>query len=129
MGFGNGIDLTFSFSRSKACFSFVSINSGGAIVNVSSIHSIMTSSGIAAYAASKGGLLAMTRALAIEFAKNNIRVNTIIPGAVDTKMLREGLNRGHVGIGNIDQRLKNLANKTVNGKIGKIEEIAHAIFF
>ena len=70
---------------------------GGAVVNVSSVHAIQTSANIAAYAASKGGLLALTRAMAIEFAPDNIRVNAILPGAVDTPMLRAGLGRGHVG--------------------------------
>ena len=70
---------------------------GGAVVNVSSVHAIQTSANIAAYAASKGGLLALTRAMAIEFAPDNIRVNAILPGAVDTPMLRAGLSRGHVG--------------------------------
>ncbi|MCS6993870.1 MAG: SDR family oxidoreductase [Anaerolineales bacterium] len=102
---------------------------GGAIVNVSSVHAVQTSANIAAYAASKGGLLALTRAMAIEFAPQNIRVNAILPGAVDTPMLRAGLNRGHVGHGDIHQRLENLARKTVNGRVGKPEEIASAIYF
>jgi len=102
---------------------------GGAIVNVSSVHAIQTSANIAAYAASKGGLLALTRAMAIEFAADNIRVNAILPGAVDTPMLRAGLGRGHVGQGNMQERLDNLARKTVNGKVGQPEEIAHAIYF
>ncbi len=102
---------------------------GGAIVNVSSVHAIQTSANIAAYAASKGGLLALTRAMAIEFAPDNIRVNAILPGAVDTPMLRAGLGRGHVGQGNMQERLDNLARKTVSGKVGKPEEIASAIYF
>ena len=102
---------------------------GGAIVNVSSVHAIATSVNIAAYAASKGGLLALTRAMAIEFAPDNIRVNAILPGAVDTPMLRAGFNRGHVGSGNIQERLDNLARRTVNGRVGRPEEIAHAIYF
>ena len=102
---------------------------GGAIVNVSSVHAVQTSANIAAYAASKGGLLALTRAMAIEFARDEIRVNAILPGAVDTPMLRAGLNRGHVGDGDMQSRLDNLARKTVNGRVGKPEEIAHAIYF
>lgn len=102
---------------------------GGAIVNVSSVHAVQTSANIAAYAASKGGLLALTRAMAIEFAPDNIRVNAILPGAVDTQMLRAGLGRGHVGSGDVQERLDNLARKTVNGRVGKPEEIAHAIYF
>jgi len=103
--------------------------SGGAVVNVSSVHAIQTSANIAAYAASKGGLLALTRAMAIEFAQDDIRVNAILPGAVDTPMLRAGLDRGHVGPGDVQERLENLARKTVSGKVGKPEEIAQAIYF
>ena len=102
---------------------------GGAIVNVSSVHAVQTSTNIAAYAASKGGLLALTRAIAIEFAKDNIRANAILPGAVDTPMLRAGLDRGHLAGEDIHTRLDNLARKTVNGRVGKPEEIAHAIYF
>jgi NAD(P)-dependent dehydrogenase (short-subunit alcohol dehydrogenase family) len=102
---------------------------GGAVVNVSSVHALQTSANIAAYAASKGGLLALTRAMAIEFAPDDIRVNAILPGAVDTPMLRAGLGRGHVGHGDVQERLDNLARKTVSGKVGKPEEIAQAIYF
>lgn len=102
---------------------------GGAIVNVSSVHAVQTSANIAAYAASKGGMLALTRAMAIEFAPDNIRVNAILPGAVDTPMLRAGLNRGHVGVGTMHERLENLARKTVNGRVGQPQEIAHVIYF
>jgi NAD(P)-dependent dehydrogenase (short-subunit alcohol dehydrogenase family) len=102
---------------------------GGAVVNVSSVHAVATSANIAAYAASKGGLLALTRAMAIEFAPDNIRCNAILPGAVDTPMLRAGLGRGHVGGDDILERLDNLARKTVNGRVGRPEEIAHAIYF
>jgi len=101
----------------------------GAIVNVSSVHAVATSANIAAYAASKGGLLALTRAIAIEFAPDNIRANAVLPGAVDTPMLRSSLNRGHLQGGDILTRLDNLARKTVNGRVGRPEEIAHAIYF
>jgi len=102
---------------------------GGAIVNVSSVHAIATSANIAAYAASKGGLLALTRAIAIEFAPDNIRANAILPGAVDTPMLRAGMDRDHVQGEDIDARLDNLARKTVIGRVGQPAEIAQAIYF
>jgi len=55
----------------------------GAVVNVSSVHAVATSVDIAAYAASKGGSLALTRAMALEFARDGVRVNVILPGAVE----------------------------------------------
>ncbi|NMC46691.1 MAG: SDR family oxidoreductase [Chloroflexi bacterium] len=102
---------------------------GGAIVNVSSVHAVATSINVAAYAASKGGLLALTRAMAIEFAKDDIRVNAVLPGAVDTPMLRDGMNRGQHGGSSLQERLENLARKTVNGRIGQPQEIANTIYF
>ena len=103
--------------------------SQGSIVNVSSVHAIATSANIAAYATSKGGLVALTRALAIEFAQDNIRVNAVLPGAVDTSMLDAGLSRGHLVGENLQTRKQELAQKTVMGKIGKSQEIAQAIYF
>jgi len=122
-------NLRSVFLGVKLAYPLLKARDGGAVVNVSSVHAIQTSANIAAYAASKGGLLALTRAMAIEFASDNIRVNAILPGAVDTPMLRAGLGRGHVGQGGIQERLDNLARKTVSGKVGRPEEIAQAIFF
>lgn len=123
-------------SNLRSVFLFVKLShplmkaaGGGAIVNVSSVHAVQTSANIAAYAASKGGLLALTHAMAIEFAPDNIRVNAVLPGAVDTPMLRAGLSRGHVGHGDMQSRLDNLARKTVIGRVGQPAEIAHAIYF
>ncbi|HVM71720.1 MAG TPA: SDR family oxidoreductase [Anaerolineales bacterium] len=122
-------NLRPAFLLSKLAHPLLKKAGAGAIVNVSSVHAVQTSANIAAYAASKGGLLALTRATAIEFAADNIRVNAILPGAVDTPMLRAGLNRGHLAGEDVYARLDNLARKTVNGRVGQPEEIAHAIFF
>jgi glucose 1-dehydrogenase len=122
-------NLRSVFLGVKLAHPLLKAGTGGAVVNVSSVHAIQTSANIAAYAASKGGLLALTRAMAIEFAPDNIRVNAILPGAVDTPMLRAGLGRGHVGQGDVQERLDNLARRTVSGKVGRPEEIAHAIYF
>ncbi len=100
-----------------------------AIVNISSVHAVQTSANIAAYAASKGALMALTRALSIELAPDNIRVNAILPGAVDTHMLRAGLGRGHLSGANIEEQLSALGAKHVIGRVGQPEEIAQAILF
>jgi NAD(P)-dependent dehydrogenase (short-subunit alcohol dehydrogenase family) len=101
----------------------------GAIVNVSSVHAVATSADIASYAASKGALVALTRAMAIEFAADHVRVNAILPGAVDTPMLEAGLSRGHVVGSTMDDRKADLARKHVIGRVGTPAEIAKAIVF
>jgi NAD(P)-dependent dehydrogenase (short-subunit alcohol dehydrogenase family) len=101
----------------------------GAIVNVSSVHAIATSCNIAAYAASKGALLALTRAMALEFGPDGVRVNAILPGAVDTGMLRAGLNRGHVSGMDPEDLVRGLGKRHVMGRVGKPEEIGKAILF
>ena len=122
-------NLRSVFLSMKLAHPLFKVAGRGAVVNVSSVHAIATSANIAAYAASKGGLLALTRAIAIEFAPDNIRANAILPGAVDTPMLRSGLSRGHLSGENIQQRLDNLAFRTVNGRVGQPVEIARAIYF
>jgi glucose 1-dehydrogenase len=122
-------NLRSVFLGAKLAIPLMQAAGGGAIVNMSSVHAVATSANIAAYAASKGGLLALTRAMAIEFAPYNVRVNAILPGAVDTPMLRAGMNRDHAGDGSIHERLENLARKTVNGRIGQPAEIARAVYF
>jgi len=98
-------------------------------VNVSSVHAIATSANIAAYAASKGAMLALTRALAIELASNKIRVNAVLPGAVETPMLYAGLNRGHLNGEGVAELVEQLGSKHVIGRVGQPQEIAEAIYF
>jgi len=101
----------------------------GAIVHVSSVHAVATSIHVAAYAASKGGLVALTRAMAIELAPDQIRVNAVLPGAVDTPMLHEGLKRGGGPPGAAAERLVDLERRTPLGRVGRPQEIAQAILF
>ena len=103
--------------------------SGGSVVNISSVHAVATSGGIAAYAASKGALLALTRAMALEFGEIGIRVNAVLPGAVDTPMLHAGLSRGHVSGTDIQKKIRGLGKKHVMGRVGKPSEIGQTILF
>jgi len=102
---------------------------GGAIVNVSSVHAIATSVNVAAYAASKGALLTLTRALALELAPDRIRVNTVLPGAIDTPMLYSGLTKGNLPGANVQESMKALCKRSVMGRIGQPQEIAEAILY
>jgi NAD(P)-dependent dehydrogenase (short-subunit alcohol dehydrogenase family) len=102
---------------------------GGSIVNVSSVHAIATSKGLAAYATSKGALSAMTRAAALELACHKIRVNSVLPGAVDTAMLHEGLLRHNRDKEPLVHPFKSLGRKHPIGRIGRPEEIGKAVLF
>lgn len=99
-----------------------------AIVNISSVHALATSPEMSTYAASKGALLALTRAAALELAERRIRVNAVVPGAVDTPMLRLGLGRGTAGVTE-EQALAELARRTPLGRIGRPEDIAEVVLF
>jgi len=103
----------------------------GCIVNVASIHALATSPGVAAYAASKGALVALTRSMAVEFAAEGIRVNAVLPGAIDTPMLAAGLRRGPVAaaVGGAPSAVDVLASRTPLGRVGRPEEVAQAIYF
>lgn len=121
-------NLRSIFLMARAAYPFLK-KAQGAVINVSSVHAVATSVDISAYAASKGGAMALTRAMALEFAPDGIRVNAVLPGAVDTPMLRSGLSRGHVSGESIDARLADLGQRTVIGRVGTPQEIARAILF
>ena len=96
--------------------------SQGAIVNIGSVHAKATTREAAAYAASKGGVLAFTRASALELAP--VRVNAILPGAIDTAMLRSSINDR-----SIDEAIRALGDRTALGRVGVPDEVAQAILF
>jgi NAD(P)-dependent dehydrogenase (short-subunit alcohol dehydrogenase family) len=84
------VDLLGAFFFTKQAF--LKMTSGGAIVNVSSIHAIETTPLVASYAAAKAALLSLTRSAALEGKSRGIRVNAVLPGAIDTPMLWENPN-------------------------------------
>jgi NAD(P)-dependent dehydrogenase (short-subunit alcohol dehydrogenase family) len=90
---------------------------GGAIVNVASVHAVMTTPNVAPYAASKAAMLSLTRSAAIEGKAKGIRANVILPGAIDTPMLWSNPN------------LKSGAEKLDPKDVGKPEHIAGAAAF
>ncbi|MDO8484238.1 MAG: SDR family oxidoreductase [Candidatus Limnocylindrales bacterium] len=102
-------------------------NRASAIVNVGSVHAVATSPGLAAYAASKGALVALTRAAALELAVDGIRVNAVLPGAVDTPMLRAGLLRAHRRTE--EEGIVHIGSRTPLGRVAQPEEIAQSVLF
>lgn len=94
----------------------------GAVINIGSVHAVATSPGMAAYVTSKGALVALTRAMALEFAPAKIRVNAVLPGAIETPMLAAGLKRSKT-------TLKAFASRHPLGRVGVPRDIAEAVFF
>jgi NAD(P)-dependent dehydrogenase (short-subunit alcohol dehydrogenase family) len=99
--------------------------SSGSIINVSSVHARATSPGMAAYVASKGALSALTRAMALELAPRGIRVNAVLPGAVESEMLRAGVERS----GDAQAARDRLVASTPLRRIGAPDDIASLILF
>jgi NAD(P)-dependent dehydrogenase (short-subunit alcohol dehydrogenase family) len=87
------INLTSLYLMAKYALPLIRSAGGGAVVNISSIHAYATSTGVAPYAAAKGGVLTLTKTMALDLAPDNIRVVCIIPGATDTPMLRQHAER------------------------------------
>ena len=96
---------------------FQQMERGGAIVNIASVHAVMTTPSVAPYAASKAALLSLTRSAGIEGKAKGIRANAILPGAIDTPMLWSNPN------------LKSGAEKLDPKDVGKPEHIAAAVAF
>ncbi|MCX6048556.1 MAG: SDR family NAD(P)-dependent oxidoreductase [Chloroflexi bacterium] len=109
------VDLLGAFFFTKQAF--MHMPKGGAIVNVSSIHAIETEPLVTPYAAAKAALLSLTRSAALEGKPKGIRVNAILPGAIDTPMLWENPN------------VKSGQEKIDRADVGKPEEIAAVIAF
>jgi NAD(P)-dependent dehydrogenase (short-subunit alcohol dehydrogenase family) len=115
------INLTGVFRMTRAVVPELIKAGGGSIVNISSIASVVGLPTNPAYAASKGGLDALTRALAVDYAKDNIRCNVVNPGLVDTPMAAPLM-------ANPEQLNPILANYAIR-RVGKSDEIAKMVLY
>lgn len=101
---------------------------GGAIVNVASVQGLACQENVAAYVASKGAVIALTRAMALDHAKDAIRVNSVCPGTIDTPMLRESAE-ANKGNGTQDDLIRKWGREHPIGRVGKAEEVGALIAF
>jgi meso-butanediol dehydrogenase/(S,S)-butanediol dehydrogenase/diacetyl reductase len=97
----------------------------GCIVNVSSYVGLVGFAGTSAYAASKAAILNLTRSMALDHAKEGIRVNAVCPGSVDTDMIHTAWKQ----FGDVEQARVLWAEKHPLGRIASPEEVARAILF
>ena len=108
-------NLTSAFHCSRAALPHMLAGRWGRIINISSTSGITGGTSGAHYASAKGGMIALTKALAAEVASMGVTVNSILPSKIETDMLREAV--GEAG-------LEAVASKIPVGRLGKPEEIA-----
>ena len=113
------INLTSTFLMSKFAIKKMLKNKSGKIINITSVVGHTGNVGQANYTASKAGIVAMSKSLAIEYAKKNINVNCVSPGFISTAMTDQ-----------IDDKFKeNIVSKIPANRLGKPEDVANAVFF
>jgi NAD(P)-dependent dehydrogenase (short-subunit alcohol dehydrogenase family) len=100
---------------------------GGSIVTLSSVNAVASARMIPAYAASKGGIAAMTRTLALDHASDGIRVNCVLPGSVDTPLLRRAAKRRFPD--DPQAAIDEWGRRHPLGRVLTAEEVANAIVF
>ena len=114
-----GINLTSTFLLSKFAIKKMLKNKKGKIINITSVVGHTGNLGQSNYTASKAGIIAMSKSLAIEYAKKNININCISPGFIKTAMTDK-----------IDEKFKELIiSKIPSAKLGEPEDIANAVIF
>jgi NAD(P)-dependent dehydrogenase (short-subunit alcohol dehydrogenase family) len=115
------INLTGTYLCCRAVLPHMIRQRGGSIINVAStVGAHDACANAVAYVTSKGGVTLFTRAIAIDHAKQGIRVNALVPGATDTPMIRNAIT---------PEALKALAASHPIGRLGRPEELAKAVLF
>ena len=113
------VNLTSTFLMSKFSIKKMLKNKSGKVVNITSVVGHTGNLGQTNYTASKAGIIAMSKSLAIEYAKKNININCISPGFIKTAMTDK-----------IDEKFKEIiVSKIPSGKLGEPEDIANAVLF
>lgn len=121
------INLKGAFLVSKYCIPEIAKRGGGTVVNMVSVQALQSQKRVAAYSASKGGLLAMTRTMALDHAEQNIRVNAVSPGSVDTPMLRWAANQFVPD--NPEGAIHDWGKMHILGRVAQPDEIAKVVLF
>jgi NAD(P)-dependent dehydrogenase (short-subunit alcohol dehydrogenase family) len=120
------VNLTGAFFTANSAAPL--LNDGGSIIFNASVHNYLGQPGMAAYAATKGGLRAMARSVAADLAPRNIRVNVVSPGATKTPIWSRG-QRAALSPEQAGERARFIASLIPLGRWGEAEEIAKAVLF
>jgi NAD(P)-dependent dehydrogenase (short-subunit alcohol dehydrogenase family) len=121
------VNVKSMFLMAKHAVPLMRKNGSGAIVNISSGQAVASQRNVVAYTASKGAIVAMTRAMAVDHGHEGIRVNSISPGSIDTPMLREAARE--VSPDNADGVIQEWGSMYPMRRVGLPGEIADAVLY
>ena len=121
-----GVNLKSYFLMSKYAIPEIRRRGGGAIVNTASVQGLQSQRGVPAYAASKGGVLSLTRQMALDYAAERIRVLAVCPGTIDTEMVRTAAAHEPDGV---EAALARYGKSHPIGRIGTGQDIANVVMF
>lgn len=119
------VNLTGPFLCAKYALPHLKAADGGAIVNIASVHAYQNVGGTAPYAASKGGLAALTRVMAIDYARDGIRVNAVCPGWVYTPLIERIFRES----GDFEGMKQTVTRRQLLGRLGTPEDIGNAVLY
>jgi NAD(P)-dependent dehydrogenase (short-subunit alcohol dehydrogenase family) len=122
------VNLTGVFLACRAAVPHLRARGGGAIVAVSSVQAFVSQQGVAAYAASKAGINALVRSMALDHAADRIRVNAVCPGSVDTPMLRWAADLFRGG-STVDDTVAGWGRSHPLGRVARAAEVAEVVAF
>lgn len=122
------VNVTAPFVLIKSFYLLLK-KSNGNIINISSVHSVCTSVGSSIYCSSKHALVGLTKSLALELAKDGIRINCVSPGCTDTPQVRNSFCSHFPKDSDPDKIMENIGKKYPLGRIGKSSEVAEAVYF
>ncbi|PLT48714.1 dihydroanticapsin 7-dehydrogenase [Bacillus amyloliquefaciens] len=121
------VNLTGMFLMSKHALKYMLKSGKGNIINTCSVGGVVAWPDIPAYNASKGGVLQLTRSMAVDYAKHNIRVNCVCPGIIDTPLNEKSFLENNEGT--LEEIKKEKAKVNPLLRLGKPEEIANVMLF
>ncbi len=119
-------NLKGQFLMSKYAIPEMRHRGGGSIVNLASVQALISQREVAAYAASKGGIVSLTKTLALDHAKDRIRVNSVLPGSVRTPMLRHA---AELAPGDPEETIEQWGRIHPRGTVIEPVEIAAVVLF
>jgi NAD(P)-dependent dehydrogenase (short-subunit alcohol dehydrogenase family) len=123
-----GVNLKGVYLTCRAAMPELRRRGGGAIVTVSSVQAFAAQDRVAAYAASKAGIVGLSRAMAIDAAPDGIRVNAVCPGSVDTPMLRWAADRFRGELSQ-DEQVAEWGRAHPLGRVATAGEVAELVAF